>query len=109
MSTLNLTLCDEDLISKEHGRKTTENNHKIDHKFQAVGYGNILFLDVDTVDNEMGGVPWRIDDGHHSGPIIKSDQAKSPISISDSGVTATAHLTMDVPPTQGGHHLQRQS
>ena len=80
----------------EHGRETTEKNDKIDHKGQAVetqadtGYGNILFLDVDMVDNEMSGIPWRVDDGHHSGLVLKSDQAKSPISISDSGMTATA-------------------
>ena len=79
----------------EHGRESTEENDKIDHKGQVVetqanlGYGNNLFLDVDMVDNEMGGVPWRVDDGHHSGLFFKSDQTKSPISISDSGITAT--------------------
>ena len=59
----------------KHGIETIEETDKIDPKCVAVetqvdsGHGNILFLDMDTANNEMGGVPWKVADGHQSGLI----------------------------------------
>ena len=64
----------------EYGRGTTKEvatfkDDKIDHKCGTVEtqfnprYGNILFLGMDTANNEMGGIPLRVDDGYQSGLI----------------------------------------
>ena len=64
---------EEDLA--ERGRETIEKNKEIDHKRRAVETqfnprnGNILFPDIDTANNEMGGIPLRVDNGYQSGLI----------------------------------------
>ena len=69
----NIVRVEADLAKR--GRETIEENDKIDHKHRAVETqfnlrnGNILFLDMDTANNEMGGIPLRVDDGYQSGLI----------------------------------------
>ena len=64
----------------KYGRGTTEEadrseDDKIDHERQAGGtpfsprYGNIFFLDRDPANTEIGGEPFKVDNGHQNEPV----------------------------------------